>query len=230
MIIEVNKMNKKNQIPSWPVEAKAGITLVLTSALIVGGALLLGKNIDNGVTPSNNNSIVSTNGVNNNPTSSPDNEVSLKVETLIKPFSVSATCKRYFYDLEDDASIRSQAIVPVPNKPSTYMKSVGVDYSYEGKTFDVIAATSGKVVTKMSDAIYGNMLVIKHESGLETIYASLGEMIVNEGDEVKQGDKISVSGQSLYTSTLGVSLHFEVMKNGEYLNPEKSYTLDVKKL
>ena len=133
-------------------------------------------------------------------------------------------------DLDDDVSLRSQSIIPVPNKPSTYMKSVGVDYVYEGKTFDIVASTSGKVINKSNDSVYGNMLVIKHESGLETIYASLGEIIVNQGDEIKQGDKIASSGQSLYTSGLGSSLHFEVMKGGEYLNPEKSYTLDVKKL
>ena len=222
-------MKKKGQIQSWPIEAKAGITLVLTSALIVGGALLLGKNIDGNINPSND-TIVSSGGANNDTSSNTDNEVSLKVETLIKPFNVSATCSRYFYDLDDDVSLRSQSIIPVPNKPSTYMKSVGVDYVYEGKTFDIVASTSGKVINKSNDSVYGNMLVIKHESGLETIYASLGEIIVNQGDEIKQGDKIASSGQSLYTSGLGSSLHFEVMKGGEYLNPEKSYPLDVKKL
>ena len=228
---------KNKKIPSWPVEAKAGLALVLTSAIIVGGALIIGSNSSsNHVEPSDDigmhtTSIPLSNTESMNPTTSEDGgEVNSKVETLCKPFTVNAACARYFYDMDDDASIRAQAIVPVPNKPSTYMKSVGVDYTYNKATFDVIAATSGVVEEKVYDSVYGNMVIIKHESGLETIYASLGTPLVNEGDKVKQGDKIATSGESLYTSGLGSSLHFEVLKDGIYLNPEKSYTLEVSKL
>ena len=35
---------KNKKIPGWPVEAKAGLALVLTSAIIVGGALIIGSN------------------------------------------------------------------------------------------------------------------------------------------------------------------------------------------
>lgn len=74
------------------------------------------------------------------------------------------------------------------------------------------------------------MIVIKHESGIETVYASLGDTIVNEGQKVEQGEVIAKSGESLYTSGLGSCIHFEVIKGDVYLNPTKSYTLDVTKL
>lgn len=217
-------MKKKMKIESWPVEAKAGIALVLTSAFIVGGALVLGNRqnpdspVDGSITSSE---IIST---------SSSDEVNNEVESLIKPFKVDAKAERYFYDINDDSSIRMKSIVPVPNKPSTYMKSVGVDYVFNKQTFDVIAATSGVVTEKVADSIYGNMIVIKHESGLESVYASLGTITVNEGDTVTQGDKIATSGTSLYTSGLDSCLHFEIIKDGTYLNPEKSYTFEITKL
>lgn len=228
---------KEKKIPSWPVEAKAGLALVLTSAVIVGGALIIGNNVSSSQNPTSSNDIgmVPSDNVTSYPLSetnpsSNEGEVDQKVETLCKPFTINATISRYFYDMDDDPSIREKAIVLVPNKPSTYMKSVGVDYTFSGVSFDIVASTNGVVKEKINDSIYGNMIVIEHESGLQTIYASLSTIIVNEGDKVTQGDKIGVSGESLYTSGLGSSLHFEVIKDNAYLNPEKSYTLEISKL
>ena len=219
-------MKKKMKLESWPVEAKAGLALVLTSAFIVGGALVLGNRqgsdliVDKPISSDSMGSI----------DSSSEEDVSKNEETLIKPFKVEAKAERYFYDINDDSSIRMKAIVPVPNKPSTYMKSVGVDYVFNKQSFYIISATSGVVTEKITDSTYGNMLVIKHETGLEVIYASLGTMLVSEGDEISQGDKIATSGESLYTSGLGSCLHFELVKDDTYLNPEKSYTFQITKL
>lgn len=223
-------MKKKDRVDAWPVEAKAGLALVLTSAFIVGGALLIGGSAqeDNSDFKSDVGALVSSE--NSTMEESSINEVTEKIETLFKPFTVEASCSRYYYDMSDDASIRALAIVPVPNKTSTYMKSVGVDYIYQGQVFDVVAATSGTVIESLNDSIYGNMVIVEHESGIQTIYASLENVDVKEGEIVKQGDKIATSGESLYTSGLGSCLHFEVVKGDTYLNPEKSYTLEITKL
>ena len=99
------------------------------------------------------------------------------------------------------------------------------------ETFDIVAACSGKVVAKSNDSIYGNMLLIEHASGIQTLYCSLGEMKVNKGEEVSQGDVIATSGEATYTSGLGSSLHFEIIKNKDQrLNPEKVYKRLIKSL
>ena len=67
---------------------------------------------------------------------------------------IDAEVAHYFYDMSDDLETRSKSIVKVPNKESTYMKSVGVDYYYTSQ-FDVIAASSGVVVERTTDSIYG---------------------------------------------------------------------------
>ena len=61
------------------------------------------------------------------------------------------------------------------------------------------------------------MILIEHETGAQFIYCSLGKININKGDTVSQGDVIATSGESLYTSGLGQSLHFEVLNSeGEY--------------
>lgn len=217
-------MNNKNKIKTWPLEAKAGLLLTLSAALIIGGTLIFG-----GRTETSEN--IGSNDINENISSDDivDTPVTEEIEVLLKPFSIDASIAHYFYDMSDDLDTRAKAIVQVPNKEATYMKSVGVDYYYSNQ-FDVVAATSGVVVERTTDSVYGNLLCIEHESGIKTIYSSLDSFNVAKGDNVEQGDVIGKSGKSLYTSGLGNSLHFELIKNGTYLNPEKSYTLEITKI
>lgn len=223
-------MDKKIKIKKWPVEAKAGLLLTLSAALIIGGTLIFnGTNDGEG---SININASSDSNINENLGSSDqtqDNPVTEVKEVLVKPFLIEADIAHYFYDMNDDLETRTKAIVQVPNKTSTYMKSVGVDYCYD-KQFDVVAATSGVVVERTNDSVYGNLLCIEHESGLRSVYASLDSFNVAKGDSVSQGEIIGKSGKSLYTTGLTNSLHFELIKSDTYLNPEKSYTLEVEKI
>ena len=216
-------MSNKYKVNKWPLEAKAGLLLTLSATIIVGGTMIFGRR------PNSESSSQDTNVNVNNSTSTPDNPVTEEIEVLLKPFSVEAEIAHYFYDMSDDLETRTKAIVQVPNKESTYMKSVGVDYCYS-KQFEVVASCAGIVVERTTDSVYGNLLCIEHESGLKTIYASLSSFNVAKGEAVEQGDIIGKSGESLYTSGLGNSLHFELVKDGAYLNPEKSYTLEIEKI
>lgn len=216
-------MSNKYKVNKWPLEAKAGLLLTLSATIIVGGTMIFGRR------PNSESSSQDTNVNVNNSASTPDNPVTEEIEVLLKPFSVEAEIAHYFYDMSDDLETRTKAIVQVPNKESTYMKSVGVDYCYS-KQFEVVASCAGIVVERTTDSVYGNLLCIEHESGLKTIYASLSSFNVAKGETVEQGDIIGKSGESLYTSGLGNSLHFELVKDGAYLNPEKSYTLEIEKI
>lgn len=61
----------------------------------------------------------------------------------------------------------------------------------------VKAAADGKVVLAYPDLFYsGNVIVLDHGFGLQTIYAHLKEMNVARGDEVKQGDIIGAVGKT----------------------------------
>ena len=69
-----------------------------------------------------------------------------------------------------------------------------------------------------------------HESGIKIIYASLDNMKVNKGEEVKQGDVIATSGKSLYLKDYASALHYEILKDDKNINPEKVFSKSIKEI
>lgn len=65
---------------------------------------------------------------------------------------------------------------------------------------------------------YGRYIIIDHEEGFSTLYSQLSGYNVKEGEEVKKGDIIGYVGSSGMST--GSHLHYEVMKDGENVNPE----------
>ncbi len=225
----------KNPFKNMSTEAKAGAALCLGAVVIFTSAFLLstGEESPSSIT-SGSSSYVShvETPSSSTPHSIPDTPiVDVMEEEIIRPYEGNPEVMRYFYDAQDAQEIRLKAIVKVEGKTSTYIRSKGNDYAYsDGKEFPVVASLSGTVVDKFVDPTYGNVLVIEHRSGIQMLYASLGNMSVNKNDEVKQGDKIATSGTSKYTEELKSSLHFEILKDGENQNPEKCYSTSVKNL
>ncbi|PLX19968.1 MAG: hypothetical protein C0597_04760 [Marinilabiliales bacterium] len=68
---------------------------------------------------------------------------------------------------------------------------------------------------------YGMYIIIDHENGYSTLYSQLSEYNIKEGSEVKQGDVIGYVGSSGIST--GPHLHYEVMKDGENVNPENYF-------
>ncbi len=67
---------------------------------------------------------------------------------------------------------------------------------------------------------YGNVVVIDHGNGMQTLYAHLSKVYVRVGDSVARGAPIGYMGNTgrVYGRT-GIHLHFEVMVNGAKKNP-----------
>ena len=57
-----------------------------------------------------------------------------------------------------------------------------------------------------------------------TVYANIDEAKVRVGQEVKKGEIIALSGNS--GNTTGPHLHYEVIHNGEYVDPKLYFTED----
>lgn len=83
----------------------------------------------------------------------------------------------------------------------------------------VYSAFDGEVIQCGEYGTYGNKIMIKHEDGIETIYAHLSEFNVCIGDEVKKGDIIGLVGNT--GRSTGPHLHFEVRLNGNPVDPQK---------
>ena len=87
------------------------------------------------------------------------------------------------------------------------------------KTGDPVrAAFAGKVRISDWSRGYGNLIVIRHENGLETAYGHLSERQVKEGDWVSAGDIIGLGGSTGRSS--GPHLHFETRYMGYAFDPE----------
>lgn len=93
----------------------------------------------------------------------------------------------------------------------------GQDYSAQCGTA-VHAAASGTVTfTGWHPYGGGNRVVIDHGNGLETTYNHLSSSSVKVGQQVSRGDAVALSGTT--GASTGCHLHFEVMVNGEVVDP-----------
>ncbi|HCS41085.1 MAG TPA: hypothetical protein DIW44_16115 [Anaerolineaceae bacterium] len=94
---------------------------------------------------------------------------------------------------------------------------LGIDLA-AGEGSAVVAADSGTVVyAGWNDSGYGNLVAIDHNNGDKTIYAHLSQLYVKCGDNVNSGSMIALSGNT--GKSTGGHLHFEIRRNGQYLNP-----------
>ncbi len=97
----------------------------------------------------------------------------------------------------------------------------GIDIKAE-KTTVVKASAPGTVKYIKEDPRYGLSITIEHNDGFQTVYSSLlSTEFVKEGDKVEQGQSIGTVGNSaVFESGDGSHLHFEILKDGEYVNPD----------
>lgn len=92
----------------------------------------------------------------------------------------------------------------------------GIDLAVAMDT-PVAAAASGTVITAEYKESYGNLVQIDHGYGIVTSYAHLDSISVTVGQDVARGEIVAYSGNT--GNSTGPHLHFEVINNGEYLNP-----------
>jgi murein DD-endopeptidase MepM/ murein hydrolase activator NlpD len=109
------------------------------------------------------------------------------------------------------------------------------NYIYQGKKIDqqvhlgydlaatqhvgVEASNDGRVVYAAPLGIYGNCIVVDHGYGLQTIYGHLSQINVHEGDMVKQGQAMGLSGQTGMAG--GDHIHFAMQLDGIQIDPKE---------
>jgi len=95
-------------------------------------------------------------------------------------------------------------------------KHTGIDFAgYDGA--DVVSIAAGVVTWAGPRYGYGEMIEINHGNGYSTRYAHNKVNLVAVGDQVEKYDIIALMGQT--GRATGPNLHFEVLKNGQSVNP-----------
>jgi murein DD-endopeptidase MepM/ murein hydrolase activator NlpD len=82
---------------------------------------------------------------------------------------------------------------------------------------EVPAAAPGTVVFAGERGTYGNLVVVRHDGGVETRYAHLSATAVGAGEQVEAGTPIGRVGST--GRSAAPHLHFEVLVNGERVDP-----------
>jgi len=82
----------------------------------------------------------------------------------------------------------------------------------------IVSAFSGRVrIIDYEARGYGNYIVIRHDNGLETVYAHLSQVLVIHNQNVKAGELIAFGGNTGHST--GPHLHFETRYIGNAINP-----------
>ena len=109
------------------------------------------------------------------------------------------------------------------------------NYMYQGKKIDqqvhlgydlavtqhvgVEASNDGRVVYAAPLGIYGNCVVVDHGYGLQTIYGHMSQINVHDGDMVKRGQVMGLSGMTGMAG--GDHIHFAMQLDGVQIDPKE---------
>lgn len=145
-------------------------------------------------------------------TNTPANKIESKEEkeeiTFIKPTEGEIIC-----EYAKDNLIFSETL-------NEWITHTAIDIKAD-KTSVIKSAADGIIKSIVNDPRYGLTVIIEHADGYQTVYSNLltAEFVV-EGEEVKQGQTIGTAGNTAsFESMMECHLHFEILKDGEYLNP-----------
>ncbi len=122
-----------------------------------------------------------------------------------------------------NGTISNTIIKPASGKITQYYRRghYAIDIGNRNKG-PILAAANG-IVTKSQGGYnggYGNMIIIDHGNGRQTLYAHNSALYVKVGDTVTQGQTIAWMGNTgrVYGAT-GIHVHFELRINGRKVNP-----------
>ena len=121
--------------------------------------------------------------------------------------------------------VDSASVFVSPNQTKVFSKfgyrhgrqHQGVDLPLKTGT-PVYAAFDGRVRVSEYHSGYGNLIILRHENGLETFYGHLSKREVDVGDWVHAGDQIGLGGST--GRSTGPHLHFETRYKGYAFDPE----------
>lgn len=93
-------------------------------------------------------------------------------------------------------------------------KGIDIDLNKGDKVY---CAFDGMVRIARRQSGYGNVVIVRHYNGLETVYAHLSKIKVKAGQVVTSGQVVGLGGATGHAT--GTHLHFEIRFRGHALNP-----------
>lgn len=151
------------------------------------------------------------------PVISEEDEIVIKLpdkeENIIAPYTVEASVVLEYFDGSD------HEVSDYTNFNGVYRPNQGIDYAYNGESFDVICMIGGKVSEVKKDETFGNTITITSDR-LVITYQSLDALNFKVGDTIKQGDVIAKASTNVYNPELKNHVHIVVEKDGTIVDPK----------
>src|SRR5699024_5852264 len=187
------------------------VYLLLAAFLLIG--VVWYQNLENKLLGGGDDESELTDSYSDDPFDEEAESVVQQQETIKMPVQedVQTEIVTKFFDYQDEQDEQEQGLNLYNNR---YYQSTGVNIAADdGETFDVVASMSGTVSEIKEDPLLGNVVVLGHEEDISTYYASLGEVAVEPGDKIAQGDELGVAGKNLFSEESGNHVHFEIRKD-----------------
>ncbi len=148
-------------------------------------------------------------------------------ESITRPYTeTNMNLVKGYYDYKAESESQEKSLIYYED---TYIQSSGVSYS-NGSAFDVVSVLPGTVKEVKEDDTLGNIITIEHANGIVSIYQSVSDILVKAGDQVMNGQKLAKSSTSNISKELENHLYFELVINGECVNPEEYYDKTVNEI
>jgi murein DD-endopeptidase MepM/ murein hydrolase activator NlpD len=132
---------------------------------------------------------------------------------------------KYSFLIPVNGSVTSpfgERVDPIKNVETSHR---GIDIA-ANKGVSIKAALDGTVIVAGVDDVYGNYIKLDHSNGVVTLYAHCSKLVVKKGQKVKKGAVIGYVGET--GAAIGPHLHFEIVKDGNPINPLEFIKLPLK--
>jgi murein DD-endopeptidase MepM/ murein hydrolase activator NlpD len=103
-----------------------------------------------------------------------------------------------------------------PSQEDGKEKHEGIDIAVKEGT-PIVATATGRVAFSGWDKVFGNLLIIDHGNGFQTVYGHNQQNLATLNQKVYKGDVIALAGNTGRSSA--PHLHYEVRKDGEQVDP-----------
>lgn len=148
----------------------------------------------------------------------------------VNPYKIDLTQKQDTTEIILEDHLRCDYNHPFPGVVTSHFGPRGRSRYHYGIDIDletgdtVKCAFEGTVRISRKSSTFGNVVVVRHKNGLETIYAHLSQLGVAIGAHVEAGDMLGLGGNTGHSR--GSHLHFEVRYKGMAIDPESVISFD----
>ena len=145
-------------------------------------------------------------------------------DKILKPYTSDKVVKTTgYYKMDGNEEEQSSSIILHDN---TYLQNTGINYSSD-EEFDIVSILDGEVIEVKDNELLGKSVTIKHDKDVISVYQSLKDITVKQGDKVLKGQVIAKSGSCNLIKEKENNLHFELYVSGTIADPEEYFDKDI---